>query len=188
MLKKRGLHALLLGVVGCTIALSGCDRSLEARLEDAAGLEEDAPVYFAGVRVGQVDSVRINGERADIELTVESSHDVTLHRDACAVAGRYQETPALLLFSEVPAYCDMGLLPGGLHRNRKHYAPHLKLEDGLPLSFSDIACDPQTSGGLLFALGDDDAKKLLDRLNREGISAALIGEVIRDEREIILLK
>ncbi len=102
--------------------------------------------------------------------------------------GMVIDAARLRLFPEVTGYCDMGLLPGGLHRNRKHFAPHLALRDGVPPVFADIVSDPQTSGGLLFALGGDDADRLVDALRREAIEAALIGEVVPDDREIILLK
>lgn len=95
---------------------------------------------------------------------------------------------ALLRFDEVAAYADMGLMPGGLHRNRKYFAPHFEAADGLPAFFTDVVCDPQTSGGLLFALSPDDADRLMTRLTRDGVRAAVIGDVVRDEREIILLK
>jgi selenide,water dikinase len=37
--------------------------------------------------------------------------------------------------------------------------------------------DPQTSGGLAFAVAEKDAEELMKRLRDSGVSAAMIGEV-----------
>lgn len=95
---------------------------------------------------------------------------------------------ALPLLPEVAALCNMGLLPGGLHRNRKYFAAHLKVDGGVPAYLIDVVCDPQTSGGLLFAVSDQDAAGLERALTARRIHASCIGTVVRDEKERLLLK
>ncbi len=97
------------------------------------------------------------------------------------------DTSALPIFEGVLAYCAIGLLPGGLHRNRKHFGPRLRVSEGTPSHFIDVVCDPQTSGGLLFAIPEGDADTLVERLTDEGIRATIIGDVVPDEQEAIAL-
>jgi ABC-type transporter Mla subunit MlaD len=58
-------------------------------MEDASGLGAAAPVFVSGVRIGTVQTVRLDGNRARIDFDVESQSGVTLHEDACASAGWY---------------------------------------------------------------------------------------------------
>ena len=49
----------------------------------------------------------------------------------------------------------------------------------------ELLFDPQTSGGLLIALSDNEANELLDSLRQSGIGANIVGEIIeKDEYEI----
>ncbi|OQA33546.1 MAG: Selenide, water dikinase [Betaproteobacteria bacterium ADurb.Bin341] len=82
---------------------------------------------------------------------------------------------------------DCGLIPGGLYRNRDHYAPMLKadsqLEDDLLPLF-----DPQTSGGLLIALADEDATAFLQRTAASDCFAVEIGHVVPKEAYPLLIR
>jgi selenide,water dikinase len=71
----------------------------------------------------------------------------------------------------VEEYCNLGMLPGGLHRNRDFRAAMVEMGAMVPRHLQDVLYDPQTSGGLLIALPAADAKKL---------SAAVIGEIVSD--------
>jgi selenide,water dikinase len=71
----------------------------------------------------------------------------------------------------VEEYCNLGMLPGGLHRNRDFRAAMVEMGSRVPRHLQDVLYDPQTSGGLLIALPAADAKKL---------SAAVIGEIVSD--------
>jgi selenide,water dikinase len=41
-----------------------------------------------------------------------------------------------------------GVAPGGLARNRVHFAPRIAVADGFDVAMLDALYDPQTSGGL----------------------------------------
>lgn len=90
---------------------------------------------------------------------------------------------AVPFFSEVRELVEMGLVPGGLYRNREFRMPMLDVAPEVPEWLLDILFDPQTSGGLLFSVPSGQAEELLQRLRREGMrEAAIIGEVVREPR------
>ena len=77
-------------------------------------------------------------------------------------------------------YASMGMIPQGAYRNRE-YAPLCCAGEiqGTPLE--DVLYDPQTSGGLLIAVDERDAKEALHRLTVLGVHASRIGEVKESE-------
>ena len=85
----------------------------------------------------------------------------------------------LSLIPLMPGVSDLladGMVPAGCYRNRDHYFPlcdcsDLHEEALLPLF------DPQTSGGLLIALSEEDGGRFLAEAGRRGIFARRIGEV-----------
>ena len=54
-------------------------------------------------------------------------------------------------------------------------APHLHRETTELLARLEVLFDPQTSGGMLGALPRENAQKLINRLNKNGYDAAIIG-------------
>jgi selenide,water dikinase len=68
-----------------------------------------------------------------------------------------------------------GILPGAIERNRESCGARVRTADSLPQEMVDICYDAQTSGGLLVAITEKDADKFLKALNKEKISAAIIG-------------
>ena len=85
---------------------------------------------------------------------------------------------ALALLPGVERHSAMGLLPGGLQRNREFCSSVVECAAGLATHQVDALFDPQTSGGLLLALPADQAALLLERLGQHGVEqAAVIGEI-----------
>ncbi|SEM07226.1 selenophosphate synthase [Syntrophus gentianae] len=82
-------------------------------------------------------------------------------------------------FPEVRELAEMGILPEGLYRNKTFRMPLIDLSPTCPEWRSDIFFDPQTSGGLFFALAADQAEACLARLHTAGVvEAAIVGEVL----------
>lgn len=79
--------------------------------------------------------------------------------------------PALPMTLEM---ARMGIIPAGAYRNRDYFGPKTELEE-LPLEITDLLFDPQTSGGLLFALEPSQADILISRLHDAGLTGAIIG-------------
>ncbi|OPY85040.1 MAG: Selenide, water dikinase [Syntrophus sp. PtaU1.Bin208] len=82
-------------------------------------------------------------------------------------------------FPEIRELAEMGILPEGLYRNKTFRMPLIDLSPACPEWKSDILFDPQTSGGLFFALAADQAEACLARLHAAGVvEAAIVGEVL----------
>jgi selenide,water dikinase len=74
--------------------------------------------------------------------------------------------------------CREGFVPGGGTRNREFYSPRTKVSAEVSDEMAAIAFDPQTSGGLLIAVPDVEAIKLVAALHRAGVSdACIVGRV-----------
>jgi len=80
----------------------------------------------------------------------------------------------------------MGLVPGGLYRNRDFRSHMVDIGKQVPAYMVDILFDPQTSGGLLISVPSDRAQTLLKAMHENGVSnAAIIGKVIKAPKGII---
>ncbi len=77
-------------------------------------------------------------------------------------------------------YARQGVLPGGLARNRDYLlgAGAVRLAAGLDEAHTQLLFDPQTSGGLLFALPQAQAAELRARFAAAGEPIWEIGEVV----------
>jgi len=81
----------------------------------------------------------------------------------------------------------MGLIPGGLYRNKKYVGERCVVEKNIKREIADLVFDPQTSGGLLVSLPHVEAEQMVMDMRKSGITAAsIIGEVIPGGRVITL--
>jgi len=76
-------------------------------------------------------------------------------------------------------YAEMGLIPGGMYRNRDYFINKVKKQGELPEALLDLLYDPQTSGGLLLSVPEEEVEGILKRLSETlPCSFAVVGEVI----------
>lgn len=81
-------------------------------------------------------------------------------------------------------YADEFLLTAGGQRNRNYAGLYVKFEK-VSFAMEEVLFDPQTSGGLLMAVREDQAEALLAELQDSGLPARLVGEILeREETEI----
>jgi selenide, water dikinase len=71
-----------------------------------------------------------------------------------------------------------GLVPAGSYGNRKSFEASVSYLVDLPLEVTDLLYDPQTAGGLLFAVDPKDLGNVLSRLDNDGIEASHIGQFV----------
>ena len=95
-------------------------------------------------------------------------------------------TEQLPVLPNVEEYASMGLIPGGAYRNR-NFAGKSGYTSTAVLWKEDLVFDPQTSGGLLAAVPEEEADSIVKELNKAGLPASVIGEVIdRTEHTLII--
>lgn len=83
---------------------------------------------------------------------------------------------------------SMGLIPAGAYRNREYAQSGVQIRGSISLAMQDILHDPQTSGGLLFAVPADEAEACLTELQKTIPNAARIGYVTEKDDFYIILE
>jgi selenide,water dikinase len=80
-----------------------------------------------------------------------------------------------MLHDAVETYRAQGCVPGGTKRNWASYGHHIA-----PITDAQrqILCDPQTSGGLLIAVGPDALAEFHAAADLAGLSLSPIGRVV----------
>lgn len=86
---------------------------------------------------------------------------------------------ALPLLEGAPDLAEEGHLTGGCKRNRAYLEDKIAIEASVRPGLVEVAFDPQTSGGLLIALPNAEALRLVAELRANGVAAAtVVGRVI----------
>ena len=81
-------------------------------------------------------------------------------------------------------YASMGLVPVGAYRNREFVGARIRMHR-VEEWMQDLLFDPQTSGGLLFAVPEREVEEFCRRLSKGAYPAAVIGKV--EERQDVCL-
>lgn len=103
--------------------------------------------------------------------------------------GMIIESSRIPFFPEAKAFAENGMLPGGLHRNRDFRKEMIEFDRNVPEYMADILYDPQTSGGLLIAVAERKASRLLKTLHDAGVvDAVMVGEFIDKPSGKIIVK
>ena len=82
----------------------------------------------------------------------------------------------------------MGLIPAGAYRNREYAEKGVAASKSIPLALQDILYDPQTSGGLLFSLPQEEADRCLEHMRKTVPAAAIVGYISEKEDSYIILE
>ncbi|HET7840424.1 MAG TPA: selenide, water dikinase SelD, partial [Terriglobia bacterium] len=97
-------------------------------------------------------------------------------------AGRIEFLPGALECSR------NGHIPGGLKRNAEFISGCLEFPESIQQEVRNLLFDPQTSGGLLFAVAAADAPKLLGALREQFIPAQEMGEVLAKSHPLLRIR
>ena len=65
---------------------------------------------------------------------------------------------AMPVLTEALEYSQMGLNPGGLYNNREYLEDKVRFSEGIRQEMQDLLFDPQTSGGLLLSMSEEEGK------------------------------
>jgi len=77
----------------------------------------------------------------------------------------------------IPGAVDLatgGTVPGGTLNNKSYVAPHVNWDDAVSETYRILACDAQTSGGLLAAIPGKDGDAVVRALKQAGVEAAVV--------------
>jgi selenide, water dikinase len=85
-------------------------------------------------------------------------------------------------------HAGAGRIPGGLKKNRSHYREHVDIGQGVNPVKESLLYDPQTSGGLFFAIDPGQSQAVVRRLVDTGHDAAIVGEVQNSSPGRIILR
>ncbi len=131
---------------------------------------------------GQMTTLNKRASELMLETGVHAATDVTGFGLVGHAAGMIEDSEigltidygSIPLLPSVKDYAGQGLVPGGTFKNRDF---RLSIVEGeMDEEMLLILFDPQTSGGLLIALPQDEAGTLVEKMHKEGIKdAAVIG-------------
>jgi selenide,water dikinase len=81
-------------------------------------------------------------------------------------------------FKDAIRIADLGRIPGGTRANEKMYEPFVEWSKDVPDTVRVLMNDAQTSGGLLIFVPAEKRDKLVAAVEKEGILAAYVGDVV----------
>jgi len=179
---KAGDHLILTKPLGTGIintAIKGglaSDSVIESVTRLMATLNKDAAEIMLNYPVHACTDITGFGLLGHIaEMVVGSGFGIGIRADA------------LPIIPEALEYAGMGLVPAGTFKNREFREEMVGFSSSVDRLVQDVMFDPQTSGGLLICVDRQSADDMLNKLKRKGIVAAVIGEVLPESSEKIVV-
>jgi selenide,water dikinase len=107
-----------------------------------------------------------------LEMSENSSLEITI------------EAPVIPIFEGVRDFAESGLLPAGAYKNRDNYEGFVSESGKRDQTLYELMYDPQTSGGLLISVAEEDAAELLIDLYGEGLDVAVIAKAKKGQKGV----
>lgn len=107
-----------------------------------------------------------------LEMSENSSLQITI------------EAPEIPIFEGVRDFAESGLLPAGAYKNRDNYEEFVSESGKRDQTLYELMYDPQTSGGLLISVAEEDAADLLIDLYGEGLDVAVIAKAKKGQKGV----
>ncbi len=95
---------------------------------------------------------------------------------------------AVPVLPEVMELAREQMIPGGTYKNLEHFSSSLDIEDGVPQHVTLVLCDAMTSGGLLIAVEQPKAQRMLQALEHRGVSANAIGRAVKGTGRLMITR
>jgi len=145
---------------------------LEPAVESMARLNRDAMLAALDADVHACTDITGNGLAGHLwEMARGAQKTIRLRFDALPLL------PGTLQASR------QGCVPGGAKANGRYVGAALVVE-ALEDSEVAVVLDPQTSGGLLFAVPESDVDGLLARLKARNVQGVVVGDVVAGEAQL----
>jgi selenide,water dikinase len=178
--------ALGTGVISTAIKKGKAEPAwIDAAVQSMTTLNKQAADVIATTHVG--------AERSSTAFAVHAMTDVTGfgligHAREMALASK----AALRFFSKeisiLPGALECiraGYIPGGLNNNREFAECMVGYEGAVSAEIKALLFDPQTAGGLLISVAAADRDKLVHELQKAGVPARHIGDVVESQKPLI---
>ncbi len=95
-----------------------------------------------------------------------------------------QEIP---LIDGVRELVERGIIDSGVMMNKNSFGEKITFADGVPSFYPTILFGSESSGGFLISCPKKNAERLVERLEKKGIVAKIIGEVMKENSGRILV-
>lgn len=101
------------------------------------------------------------------------------------------DTLSMPYIKEAYIHAENFMITAAGQRNRNHVGTFVDFK-GIPFPLEEILFDPQTSGGLLFAVPQEEGKAFRQELKEAGLPAQIVGRLIKQgdagfQKEITVL-
>ena len=150
------------------------DASIQRLIEVMARLNRKASEVMLGVRTHAATDVTGFGLAGHLKEMIKENLGVELFAEA------------IPYFEEARELAASGLVPAGLYRNRDFYKAHVAgTWQGI---LGDVIYDPQTSGGLLFAVDPEDRGAFEAAAVAAELEYRIIGEFVAEPKGVIVLR
>lgn len=166
---------LLTKPLGSGILTTAIKRGLASRAQARRAVEVMSELNRAAGEVFASRAFRVNA-LTDVTGYGLLGHLLEMMQGAKARAHLYLERVPLI--EGVPALAQAGVVPGGSRSNLAHVSRRVRFPEGLPEDIRLVLADAQTNGGLLAAVPLRQAERALLALERAGVHAAAVGEVL----------
>lgn len=167
------------GIISTALKADFADKSiLDEFLESMSTLNKDAAEIMLKYNVSACTDLTGFGLAGHlIEMIGDANFTINIDSKSLPILNGALENAA------------MGLLPGGLYRNRDYIGGRCTIEDSVLRELADVVFDPQTSGGLIIAVPEIEADLLLKEITDSGNRwAAIIGRVDAGEKQGITVR
>lgn len=149
----------------------------------AAMIASTTRLNTVGARLAGMDGVHAMTDVTGFGLM---GHALEMARGSGASIDLWPDAPALL-----PGVVDLiraGVRTGASMRNWAAYGADVELPEGYEDWRRDLMTDPQTSGGLLIAVGADDFEAVIECVRADGFDqAAVVGQVAAGPARVRIL-
>lgn len=147
---------------------------------------ENAVQWMTRLNRAAADAARAAGVRVATDIT---GYALLGHAYEMASAAnvRFQfERHRLPILKGALELAQEGQVPGGTSRNRDYLRDKVFLPQGLTHDWESLLFDPQTSGGLLFAVPPANADHLKQQLDSRQVSYWQVGEIVAGQGVSVL--
>jgi len=127
------------------------DEEIQSAVDIMAYLNKDAADGMKQVDVNTCTDITGFGLIGHLYEVAKAS-DVTIELDSSSVP----------VMKGAREHAEMGLVPAGMYKNKAYVGKHVAVAETVEEVMEDLLHDPQTSGGLLVSLAEDQANKLME--------------------------